>query len=271
MTTCRLTLIGSLSENQNSCDTPNLPKHIIIHDEPDEIVTIGRENSKTKVNYVLGDSSKPRVVSRLHATLKYNADDLSFWLSDQSVNGTYVNYVRVPINGLKLEMEDIVCFFHRNGANIKPGEKVEPFDTHLKYRVEFVDEDDENLDEDEAQSKSSKEPLKTPRKRGSFTLDRSCSPETIAKKPRTKNSSSGKIRIGNKAPKRSTKSSKVELVQDEEELCAADLCMRPIGLAIDWIQCDMCSNWYHQMCLGITTAKAIDPSKPYYCPNCRSK
>ncbi|KAH9278859.1 Lysine-specific demethylase 5B [Echinococcus granulosus] len=57
--------------------------------------------------------------------------------------------------------------------------------------------------------------------------------------------------------------------EDDQEECSARTCKKPAGTAIDWIQCDKCSKWYHQICLNLTPEEAdVDV---YYCPSCTKK
>ncbi|CAH8506202.1 unnamed protein product [Dicrocoelium dendriticum] len=54
---------------------------------------------------------------------------------------------------------------------------------------------------------------------------------------------------------------------DSGEECSARPCKQPQDIAIDWIQCDKCTLWYHQVCVGIKPSDAnVDT---YYCPYCK--
>ncbi|KAL7056947.1 hypothetical protein AAHC03_019000 [Spirometra sp. Aus1] len=58
-----------------------------------------------------------------------------------------------------------------------------------------------------------------------------------------------------------------ELYHYDTEECSARPCKHPQDVSIDWIQCDKCSNWYHQVCLGLRASEAnVDV---YYCPYCK--
>nr|CDS29667.1 lysine specific demethylase lid [Hymenolepis microstoma] len=46
--------------------------------------------------------------------------------------------------------------------------------------------------------------------------------------------------------------------------CAAKSCLTPAGASIDWICCDTCEKWYHQICLRLKIA----PEGDYECPPC---
>ncbi|VDN15359.1 unnamed protein product [Dibothriocephalus latus] len=77
-----------------------------------------------------------RMISRNHATIERLLNG-GFMLYDHSMNGTYINYMRVS-GGVTLKHGDIVCFGHLNGANLKPGEDVAPFFSDLKYQVRWL-------------------------------------------------------------------------------------------------------------------------------------
>lgn len=110
------------------------PKYIELKEDQKEI-RIGRLNSTNPPNYVIESCINKRMISRNHATIE-RLPDGGFILYDHSMNGTYVNYVRVS-GGVTLKNGDIVCFGHLNGANLKPGDGVVPFFSDLKYQASF--------------------------------------------------------------------------------------------------------------------------------------
>lgn len=112
------------------------PKKMVVRQDKKE-TRIGRKNSKMPPDYALESAVSNRMISRNHVTIERLSKG-NYMLYDHSLNGTYVNFVRV-IGGTILKHEDVVCFGHINGANIKPGESVTPFATDLKYRVEIID------------------------------------------------------------------------------------------------------------------------------------
>ena len=54
----------------------------------------------------------------------------------------------------------------------------------------------------------------------------------------------------------------------DSEACAALACMHPSTDPIEWIQCDHCDKWYHQLCVRIKKRQAEKMPK-YSCPPCR--
>lgn len=59
------------------------------------------------------------------------------------------------------------------------------------------------------------------------------------------------------------------VAEEDQEECSAKNCKKPQGTAIDWIQCDKCAKWYHQVCLSLSAQEAdVDV---YYCPSCCKK
>ena len=60
-----------------------------------------------------------------------------------------------------------------------------------------------------------------------------------------------------------------EEVQDDNA-CAATVCRNPDRDIVNWIQCDTCMSWYHQLCVHVTQRRAaVMPT--YTCPKCRKK
>lgn len=59
------------------------------------------------------------------------------------------------------------------------------------------------------------------------------------------------------------------LGEDDQEECSARVCKKPTGAPIDWIQCDKCTKWYHQICLSLTAEEAN--VEKYFCPSCVKK
>uniref|UniRef100_A0A183DU34 PHD-type domain-containing protein n=1 Tax=Gongylonema pulchrum TaxID=637853 RepID=A0A183DU34_9BILA len=54
----------------------------------------------------------------------------------------------------------------------------------------------------------------------------------------------------------------------ETEACAADICLKPSGENVRWIQCEgNCSRWYHYICVG-QTMDQTQYTFSYYCYRC---
>ncbi|VDD77532.1 unnamed protein product, partial [Mesocestoides corti] len=139
MSTVSLLWVGDLNQDKRMAnasmkisDERYRPKLIELKEGQKEI-RIGRLNSTNPPHYLIESCINKRMISRNHATIERLANG-GFMLYDHSMNGTYVNYMRVS-GGVTLKHGDIVCFGHLNGANLKPGEDVTPFFSDLKYQV----------------------------------------------------------------------------------------------------------------------------------------
>lgn len=54
---------------------------------------------------------------------------------------------------------------------------------------------------------------------------------------------------------------------DDDEACLARPCKHPSSDEVDWVQCDTCEQWYHNLCVGITAETAAE-LESYVCPYC---
>ena len=54
---------------------------------------------------------------------------------------------------------------------------------------------------------------------------------------------------------------------DDDEACSARPCKHPSSDEVDWVQCDTCEQWYHNLCVGITAEIAAE-LESYICPYC---
>lgn len=102
---------------------------------------------RTAVDYYLDSKSYAQLISRQHATIRFSPDEtgsMVYQISDTSLNGTYVNDVRV--NGERsLKEGDVIMFGHLNGVNVKPGEYAPQRTSEFKFRFERVP--DQNLND----------------------------------------------------------------------------------------------------------------------------
>lgn len=58
---------------------------------------------------------------------------------------------------------------------------------------------------------------------------------------------------------------------EEEEDCAASMCLRPSGHEVDWVQCDGgCDMWFHMHCVGLDKHD-ITEDDDYICKQCSSE
>lgn len=101
---------------------------------------------RAAVDYYLDSKSYAQLISRQHATIRFNPDEtgsMVYQISDTSLNGTYVNDVRV--NGQRtLKEGDVIMFGHLNGVNVKPGEYAPQRTSEFKFRFEKVPDEDLN-------------------------------------------------------------------------------------------------------------------------------
>ncbi|XP_076469736.1 lysine-specific demethylase 5A-like isoform X2 [Babylonia areolata] len=56
---------------------------------------------------------------------------------------------------------------------------------------------------------------------------------------------------------------------DNDEDCSAAKCLRPIGEAVNWVQCDACELWFHLLCVGLGKEE-ITEEDDYVCNTCRA-
>ncbi|KAF8765195.1 Lysine-specific demethylase 5C like protein [Argiope bruennichi] len=56
--------------------------------------------------------------------------------------------------------------------------------------------------------------------------------------------------------------------KEGEDFCSAAGCLRPIGEAVNWVQCDGgCEQWFHLLCVGLDMSE-VSETEDYICPNC---
>ncbi|KAE9554200.1 hypothetical protein FO519_002564 [Halicephalobus sp. NKZ332] len=99
------------------------------------------------------DSTGNQMVSRLHAEIHAEVDPKDptkfsrYYIVDKSLNGTYVNNRRAPVEPNKqyLNAGDIIRFGHGNGAAFKPGEYAQQCDSEFTFTFEPAMEDVEYL------------------------------------------------------------------------------------------------------------------------------
>ncbi|KAF4526572.1 hypothetical protein B566_EDAN009588 [Ephemera danica] len=53
-----------------------------------------------------------------------------------------------------------------------------------------------------------------------------------------------------------------------DEACAAHPCQRPTGDEVTWVQCDLCTEWYHLLCEDLKKSD-INSTDDYICKNCK--
>ena len=56
----------------------------------------------------------------------------------------------------------------------------------------------------------------------------------------------------------------------EDTDCSAPQCIRPMASQISWVQCDLCQQWFHLLCVGLT-AESVEKIDIYNCCVCKQK
>ncbi|XP_078374711.1 uncharacterized protein LOC144658207 isoform X2 [Oculina patagonica] len=101
-----------------------------------EVTIVGRNPSSSDIFL---DSNKNKVmISRLHARIVTEKDDTgkqTFRISDTSLNGTYVNDVKIA-NSCDLNPGDTVTFGHLRGAVLAPGARAEQPNSEFRFQFE---------------------------------------------------------------------------------------------------------------------------------------
>ncbi|XP_077979102.1 lysine-specific demethylase 5A-like [Glandiceps talaboti] len=54
--------------------------------------------------------------------------------------------------------------------------------------------------------------------------------------------------------------------EEEDEKCSAKTCKQPTGDDINWVQCDDCEQWFHLLCIGLSTELA--ENEEFICSTC---
>ncbi|CAJ0587943.1 unnamed protein product, partial [Mesorhabditis spiculigera] len=71
-----------------------------------------------------------------------------------------------------------------------------------------------------------------------------------------------------KKRKKGEKHTEKEVYHDDDQMCGADLCLKPTSDHLNWILCEPgCGRWYHNICVGLTKAQAED-MEHYNCYKC---
>ncbi|KAF5399543.1 hypothetical protein PHET_07515 [Paragonimus heterotremus] len=146
----------------------------------------------------------------------------------------------------------------------KPGTSTNRRKLDDEEEDEESEEDDDDLDDTSAEKRSSSA-AKTNKKKtnGTEKNKKSIVPNSVSRKP------SG-TKVGHKEkdkrikPNKGSKGGGVdgdadasgnEMFHYDTEECSARPCKQPQDIAIDWIQCDKCTLWYHQKLTSVLTAR----------------
>ncbi|VDO11840.1 unnamed protein product [Rodentolepis nana] len=139
MSIFRLHYIGNLALDPRFPDTilskvPDIyrPKVIEFPKDRDEI-KIGRVDSDSLNDFNLESCIYRPLITPHHASIKRTQEG-EYELHDYSLNGTFVNYIRVG-EAVTLKRNDIICFGCYDSFGKKPGEKVTNFPWDQKYVV----------------------------------------------------------------------------------------------------------------------------------------
>ena len=57
---------------------------------------------------------------------------------------------------------------------------------------------------------------------------------------------------------------------NEDAICSAPQCIRPMASQISWVQCDLCQLWFHLLCVGLTP-ESVEKIDIYNCCVCKQK
>ena len=121
----------------------NVPSHLppflilyfIFYRINKEITVVGRNPSSSDIFL---DSNKNKVmISRLHARIISEKDATgkhTFKISDTSLNGTYINDVKIS-DSCDLNPGDTVTFGHLKGAVLPPGVVAQQPDSEFRFKV----------------------------------------------------------------------------------------------------------------------------------------
>ncbi|KAM3180409.1 hypothetical protein ACTXT7_016345 [Hymenolepis weldensis] len=104
-------------------------------------IKIGREDSTLVNDFNLESCIYRPLITQHHATVKRTPNG-TFELHDHSLNGTFVNYMRVG-KAVILHNDDIVCFGCFDSFGVEPGERVSGFPWDQKYVVYFGPPEDD--------------------------------------------------------------------------------------------------------------------------------
>ncbi|CAL8099787.1 unnamed protein product [Calicophoron daubneyi] len=152
-----------------------------------------------------------------------------------------------------------------------------------RRKLEDEDDDDDDLDDDDdddmddgsvgKRSSSSSKALKK-RTNGAEKSKKPPHPSSMSRKSTGSKTGNPKEKRG-----RTSKSGKSgggdtdgdasgsDMFHYDTEECSARPCKQPQDIAIDWIQCDKCALWYHQVCVGLKPSDAN--VETYFCPYCK--
>jgi histone demethylase JARID1 len=61
-----------------------------------------------------------------------------------------------------------------------------------------------------------------------------------------------------------------ESTLNEDAICSSPHCIRPMANQISWVQCDVCQQWFHLLCVGLTT-ESVEKIDIYNCSICKQK
>lgn len=102
-----------------------------------EVTIVGRNPSSSDIFL---DSNKNKVmISRLHARIVTDKDsrgNYTFKISDTSLNGTYVNDIKIA-DSCDLQPGDTVTFGHLKGAVLAPGVLAQQPDSEFRFKFEI--------------------------------------------------------------------------------------------------------------------------------------
>lgn len=64
--------------------------------------------------------------------------------------------------------------------------------------------------------------------------------------------------------------SEVDIGGVADSVCSAPQCICPMANQISWVQCDLCQQWFHLLCVGLTP-ESVEKIDIYNCCLCKRK
>jgi pSer/pThr/pTyr-binding forkhead associated (FHA) protein len=101
------------------------------------ITVIGR--AKNDVDFFIDSSKNKALISRIHARISKSeaqCGEVVFKIHDVSLNGTYVNDVKISSEAL-LRPGDVIIFGHVQGACLENGNSYKQLNSEFKFLVSF--------------------------------------------------------------------------------------------------------------------------------------
>ncbi|CAB3996713.1 transcription factor 19-like [Paramuricea clavata] len=289
----RLRRIGAPATMQDVADVFVLQQNITV---------IGR--AKNNVDFFIDSSKNKALISRIHARISKSqysqtqcGEDV-FKIHDVSLNGTYVNDVKISTEAL-LRPGDVVIFGHVQGACLESGNCYKQLNSEFKFLFESFHEagnDLTNIETKHTQEATMETPTTStvlsencPTTRrvlmfensddndymmlqeyastavSSFTKENESDEDLLTVKyTQILPHASCENNRSTKSPEKKRRRSKQES-QPTDDTCSASKCIKPEGKIISWVQCDDCDEWYHVKCCGLSLRLVKVKNSKFHC------